>query len=343
MISGISGAPFIVEWNGSTSQLAVDQINANPSTGTTEKPPRQQFQSNGVSPSVLEPFYINSSNELGFLLYFRSGAFDVNPNAMFWGYRQVDQTNWNFQKLYQTNWASDWDVIKPFYLNNSTYLFFYKHPLIFGNGTAAIDLVAADGVGSNEVWRSDGWSKDWAVFEPFYEVENTYILECKKRNSEIAIDQVNANGQGTTELWRGGGLSANADIVKIFYNGRLPYVLAYESATGAWAVSAIRYDNLKGLTALSSGTWAAGGFPPRANWARITPFYMNGGIYFFACNFERGLVDPLVSVVAIAQFNPSNNTITQIWTAEWQPGWLEVQAFYLPPTPYPPVVPVPLG
>jgi hypothetical protein len=45
------------------------------------------------------------------------------------------------------------------------------------------------------------------------------------------------------------------------------------------------------------------------------------------------------SVVQIAQFDPGNNTITTVWSGEWSAGWTAIKPFYVPPTPYPPVVP----
>lgn len=334
----INGNPFIVEWNDSTQELAVDKVNDNPATGTTEIPRRLPFSTaHPVKATVLEPFYMNSTNELGFLLYFASAGFDVNPNTIFWGYSQNSGQN-QFRNMYQTNWTTDWSIIKPFYLNGRTYLFFYKVPFLSGKGTAVIDRVADNGAGSTEVWRTDGWANDWEVFEPFYEAGNAYILEVKKGTSVCAIDQVNANGEGTTEIARFDGPGWVSAIVKIFYNGLRPYVLLYSKTYGNWRVYEIRYNDLKGMTLLSEGQWGKVG----SIWQNITPFYMNGGIYFFACNYAFSLI-PSASAVAIAQFNPDNNTITQIWSSEWKTGWSQLKAFYLPPTPYPPVVPASAG
>lgn len=340
----ITGAPYLVEWNADSQQLAIDRVNDDPSTGTSEVAPRQDFGGGRLFLAALEPFYVNSSTKLGLLLYFDSLAYNVDPNTIFMAYVQNPATSrWYFDRRGSTNWSSGWRSIKPFYLNNSTYLFFYKAPVLSLNGIAAIDKVADNGDGSTEIWRAENWAKDWNVFEPFYITGNAYLLECKTRNSAIAIDKINDDARGTTELWRGGGLDVNQDLVKVFYNGRLPYVLSYDSTSGNYAVHAIRYEQLNGLTPLSTGSWIVGGVPPRVNWQRITPFYLNGTAYFFACNYAVDLINPTVSIVGIARFDPDSNTLTQIWSGEWKAGWTEVQSIYLPPSPYPPVVPAPPG
>jgi hypothetical protein len=335
----ITGVPYLFGYKRVAGTLGIDRVNSD-AQGTTEMFQRQSTE----KLTIIEPFYINAGNQLCFFTYRQSLVPISGPNPVILSYKRqqiptedlTTPSNWALTTLYNGGWGSNWEIVKPFYLGGATYFFSYARAPLLGKATVAIDKVASNGVGSNEVWRSDGWANDWKGFEPFYIAANTYMLEYKVPSRTVAIDYMEPNGQGTTEIWRG-GLSENFTMLRVFYNGLKPYVLAFMNPPGAWQVYAVRYDDVRGVTYLSSGTWNPGGL--LNPWEIIEPFYMNGNIYFFASNYLESLLPGNNSIVQIAQFDPNNNTITTVWSGEWSAGWTAIKPFYVPPTPYPPIVP----
>ena len=325
----IEGAPFLVEYQRRGGTLAIDRINDD-LQGTTEQYRRGWL----VNQSFNECLYLSSGDFCVLSFCYEPTTINVpENNPIFLLYRpQVKGSE--LTPIWLGDWKFDWKMIKPFYLNGSTYLLSYSPALVLGDATAAIDKVASDGKGTTEVWRTEDWSNDWEFIEPFYMNGNTYVMYFAT-STGIVFDQVNANGQGTTELYRSSQLY-NAMILKIFYNGGKTYVLMYYSSS-RWEIYQIR-DDLQGLTFVVQGKWGVPTTLLRSPWYAIEPFYKGNDVYFFASDAVP-LSGASGCTVGIGQFDPGGKTINSLWNGEWSGDWTDVKPFYAPPKPYPPIIP----